>query len=263
LGTIVTTTKANVLAANAAVASDSSSWNNLNLGFDPTTTVNTTLSNSNLTATLNLVAGIPGARIASGISTGKFYFEIRTPSPSQGLTSFMGLLALSGTYTNMFSGMSLSAGVHTTNGIVIIETVTPGVTLGVFAVNDVLGVAVDFDAHLVWFRRNNGNWNNSGTANPATGVGGLTFSSASYPAGPAVNFAGTPALGDSYTINLGATSYANAAPSGFGNWIAWTPFKLTATLSAPQPGMAGYLHARVRTAKPSTTYYLDPKILLS
>jgi hypothetical protein len=27
--------------------------------------------------------------------------------------------------------------------------------------------------------------------------------------------------------------------------------------------MVGYLHARVRAAKPSTTYYLDPKIILS
>jgi hypothetical protein len=51
--------------------------------------------------------------------------------------------------------------------------------------------------------------------------------------------------------------------NGGGSGAGWLPFKLTATLSSPQPGMAGYLHARVRAAKPSTTWYLDPKITLS
>jgi hypothetical protein len=51
--------------------------------------------------------------------------------------------------------------------------------------------------------------------------------------------------------------------NGGGSGAGWSPFKLTTTLSAPQPGMAGYLHARVRAAKPSTTYYLDPMVVLS
>jgi hypothetical protein len=51
--------------------------------------------------------------------------------------------------------------------------------------------------------------------------------------------------------------------NGGGSGAGWSPFKLVATLSSPQPGMVGYLHARVRAAKPSTTYYLDPKIILS
>jgi hypothetical protein len=63
---------------------------------------------------------------------------------------------------------------------------------------------------------------------------------------------------------------ANAAVSsdgstwnGGGSGAGWSPFKLTITLSSPQPGMAGYLHARVRAAKPSTTVYIDPKIVLT
>jgi hypothetical protein len=51
--------------------------------------------------------------------------------------------------------------------------------------------------------------------------------------------------------------------NGGGSGAGWTPFKLVAVLSSPQPGLAGYLHARVRAAKPSTTYYLDPKIILT
>jgi hypothetical protein len=51
--------------------------------------------------------------------------------------------------------------------------------------------------------------------------------------------------------------------NGGGSGVGWSPFKLTTTLSSPQPGMAGYLHARVRAAKPSTTFYIDPQITLS
>ena len=51
--------------------------------------------------------------------------------------------------------------------------------------------------------------------------------------------------------------------NGGGSGAGWTPFKLTATLSSPQPQLAGYLHARVRVAKPSTTYYIDPQVVLS
>jgi hypothetical protein len=51
--------------------------------------------------------------------------------------------------------------------------------------------------------------------------------------------------------------------NGGGSGAGWSPFKLVAVLSSPQPGMAGYLHARVRAAKPSTTWYIDPQITLS
>ena len=41
---------------------------------------------------------------------------------------------------------------------------------------------------------------------------------------------------------------------------AWAPFKLTATLT---PGLAGYIHARVRVGKASATYYIDPQVYLT
>jgi hypothetical protein len=67
--------------------------------------------------------------------------------------------------------------------------------------------------------------------------------------------------------NLLASNAAVASDSstwnGGGSGAGWSPFKLVATLSAPQPGMAGYIHVRIRTAKPSTTYYLDPQVVLS
>jgi hypothetical protein len=41
--------------------------------------------------------------------------------------------------------------------------------------NDRICVAVDPASGLYWARLNNGNWNNSGTADPATGTGGYAF----------------------------------------------------------------------------------------
>jgi hypothetical protein len=65
-------------------------------------------------------------------------------------------------------------------------------------------------------------------------------------------------------------SSANAAVAsdgstwnGGGSGAGWSPFKLVATLASPQPGFAGIIEARVRVAKPSTTYYIDPMVTLS
>ena len=41
------------------------------------------------------------------------------------------------------------------------------------AEGSVTGVAFDVDAELVWFRTGAGDWNNSPTADPATGTGGI------------------------------------------------------------------------------------------
>jgi hypothetical protein len=67
--------------------------------------------------------------------------------------------------------------------------------------------------------------------------------------------------------NLLAANAAVASDSstwnGGGSGAGWSPFKLVAVLSSPQPAMAGYLHARVRAAKASTTLYIDPLIVLT
>jgi hypothetical protein len=48
--------------------------------------------------------------------------------------------------------------------------------------------------------------------------------------------------------------------NGGGSGGGWSPFKLTKTIT---PQMAGYIDARVRAAKASATYYIDPKIDLT
>jgi hypothetical protein len=77
-------------------------------------------------------------------------------------------------------------------------------------------------------------------------------------------------LGSVATTTKASILAANAAVAsdssswnGGGSGAGWSPFKLVATLSSPQPGLAGFLEARVRVAKVSSTYYIDPRPVLS
>lgn len=42
-----------------------------------------------------------------------------------------------------------------------------------------------------------------------------------------------------------------------------TAFKMAVTLSSPQPGAVGLIKVVVKAATASTTFYVDPKIVLS
>lgn len=80
---------------------------------------------------------------------------------------------------------------------------------------------------------------------------------------------GSP-LGDIVSTSKATLLSSNAAVAsdgsswnGGGSGAGWSPFKLVATLSSPQPALTGYIDVRVRAAKASTTYYVDPKIELT
>lgn len=81
------------------------------------------------------------------------------------------------------------------------------------AAGDVLQVAIDVPNNLIWFKINSGNWNNSGTANPATGTGGYSFGTA-FTGGVYV-FAHTPSNLGAGTARFASGSWTAGAPSGF------------------------------------------------
>jgi hypothetical protein len=90
-----------------------------------------------------------------------------------------------------------------------------GVTLSVPTTGQIVCIAADLDNRKIWFRTTaSGNWNNSGTANPATNTGGITI-----PAGtmvPFTVFGGSGGLANNViTANFGATAFSGAIPSGF------------------------------------------------
>lgn len=100
-----------------------------------------------------------------------------------------------------------------------------------FTESDVVGMAVDIDNKLIWWRSNAGNWNNNALADPATGVGGISF--ATIDAGPYYVYVDTNFLaGNSQvTANFGAAPYAHAAPAGYGNWGGGVPTQWDSTLN--------------------------------
>lgn len=95
-----------------------------------------------------------------------------------------------------------------------------GVTLALLGAYTAVGFAIDFAAGKFWGRRllpTVGNWNGSGAADPATGVGGLTLPAGISGGNPLFPVSGVAGL-DTVTINFGAGAFVGAIPAGF---VAW------------------------------------------
>lgn len=112
----------------------------------------------------------------------------------------------------------------------------------------VLCVAVNINSGLIWFRVNNGNWNNNSANNPATNVGGITLASNFVYATPSLYLSATT---EQITANFGATAYTQSVPSSYINW--------------PSPGdqtvmMVTQESAETYVTNPSTMYITQEAI---
>lgn len=178
-----------------------------------------TLSNGDLTATATSASSKVVRSVASH-SSGKYFCSFHLDGPdsaafrvavgvADSTQSLSGDLGLSGVH---------SAGVYDVDGVLY----QSGGNSAVFTstnpiIGDIVDMALDIDNLKIWFRRNGGNWNNNGSADPATNVGGATIFAISTPmfvAGELLNTSTTTAL----TANFGGSAYTYAAPSGFSNW---------------------------------------------
>lgn len=177
-----------------------------NTTWNPADLLNVTLSGGNLIAT---ASGAGGARSKEAVSSGKYFWEhtyttINTNSIANGVALSTASLS------------TPSAGTSTIlriNGNININGSYSGSTLGIISSGAAIDVAVDFAAKLIWYRiAPAGNWNGSGTANPATGAGGLSI--AAIATGPlyALFSGGTS---DKITANFGDSAFSGAVPSGF------------------------------------------------
>lgn len=169
-----------------------------------------TLSNGNLTATGTTTADVSAYSTASHLS-GKFYVEVTATTVTRG---FVGIQKTSEPVGN-FPGINGNGISCVNDGTQFVVNGFPSVgATTVFTNGAVVSLAVDLDAKLIWQRVGAGNWNASGTANPATGVGGVTISAV----GPFwfALVAGNTAT--SLTVNFGATAFTQTPPVGFGTW---------------------------------------------
>lgn len=186
----------------------------------------TTLSNANLTASTSASAG---ARAIGGWTTGKYYWEITyTTVNTNSLTTGVGLA----TGDLAFGSATGFCWLGRSTGGININAAASGSSLGAaVAQGSVVGVAVDFGAKLIWFRiAPAGNWNGSGTANPATGAGGVDISAIST--GPLYAFM-SGAASDVITANFGSSAFTGTVPSTFTSglpislYTTWNPSDLS------------------------------------
>ena len=102
------------------------------------------------------------------------------------------------------------------DGQVYINGSTEATYLG-FGSGSVVDIAVDVDAGQAWFRIDGGVWNNNGSADPATNVGGLDISAVTTPGLP-LSISASPyynsgtATGDIISI---ATNSTHSIPAGY------------------------------------------------
>jgi hypothetical protein len=179
-----------------------------NTTWNPADLVAVTLTGSNLVAACT---GNGGVRSVQSLSTGKYYWE-NTYTTVQTNNLICGLGLSTAVLSSPTTG---SARIGRTNGHIFINaTDTLASISGGAAVpaGSVICFAVDFTAQLLWARQGAaGSWNGSGTANPATGTGGLSIAAIS---GPLFALMAGANL-DKVTANFGDSAFTGTVPSGF------------------------------------------------
>jgi hypothetical protein len=192
------------------------------------------LSADRLTAT-NIPNGDGGVCGVNPQSGGKYYFEITIVGISNATNASGGIGVTTtpadyGGLNSVGSGgvMNFVTGVVWANG----SHSDPGTGHGYVGTQlqdgDIIGVAVNVDAGLVWFRCvsgpdvetvwNAGGFNNSPNANPLTGIDGFPIPGSGII--PFASFSSDPSTGDRYIANFGQKAYIinPAQVLGFEDW---------------------------------------------
>jgi hypothetical protein len=165
------------------------------------------------------VSGVTAAgavRTIDKLNSGKLYFEYTCTT----WTSNCGVgVANSRAVLSTVAGNPLNASfVQGGNGNVWVNGAqVSGASLGARANGDVIGVAIDLNTPLIWYRvAPSGNWNNAAGANPATGVGGIPIISITSALIPLFGlFAVNSNVAQSITANFGDSAFVGAVPAGF------------------------------------------------
>jgi hypothetical protein len=173
------------------------------------------LSNGNLTVTTGGSATNGGVRSTTSTTTGKVYFEY-TCTNLTGANTGAGIATSTANLATM-GGTVAGACLVYSGGAIYFNGVDQGKNVGAIGAGAVLSFAIDVPNSLLWARLGAGNWNGSGTANPATGVGGISISSL-FPSNAARAALAVNGASINVTANFGASSFAQSVPSGFTAW---------------------------------------------
>jgi hypothetical protein len=161
----------------------------------------------------NLLASsiaLSAASVGPRFPVGALYFEMRCRAKAG--TPGVGLINMAYSFGVLALGTTVNSISYNSDGTVKINNVTLA-TISAWTTGDVVCVAFHPGLKLIWFRVNNGSWNNDGSANPATFVNGIDTStfSADRPA-PAVGFS---VGGTSMEAQLATADFDYSVPSGY------------------------------------------------
>ena len=164
-----------------------------------------TLADSDRTI-VSAAANFLGARTVETFSTGKYYCECESPNITSGnfLAGIVGstFSAASTAITSALTYYSQGPAIYKSGTLLSLTSSLPNATA--------LGIAVDVDNTLIWFRVG-AVWQNSG--DPAAGTGGFDYSP--YITNP-IAFAGCMYTNtERQEWNFGQAAFAQTPPTGF------------------------------------------------
>ena len=230
-------------------------------------TAATTLSNSDKTATINAAgAGVRSTTKHLSGTAGKFYAEFKVDVWVS--TGLVGVKSSAGV-PNLTTGAIY---VNASGGITNDATSTGLGVGGALATGTVISVAWDAGAKKLWFRRDDGLWNNNASHDPVTGTGGVDASS--FPnTEHHLYFAGSP-VNTQVTVRTELAEFTQAVPTGFKSWMgevanAWSANDKTADIALTNGDKTAATALNVANGVRSTTrrangtagkYYAEFKI---
>jgi hypothetical protein len=170
------------------------------------------VSNGNLTATNASTDHNAVIRAIKSLSRGKWHWESTVGAAAlDGNGSPAGIALSSAVLSTYLGDQDDSLGWYPDGSVYINEIVVS--TVGTYVAGNRLVIEYDADAKLIWLAVGAGNWNNSGTANPATGTEGI--STAAIIGDPVFPAAGLYKSTDSVTLHSDAATFTRAVSSGF------------------------------------------------
>jgi len=197
-----------------------------------------TLSNSNFTATSTGTGGVRSTTSRKPSDGGKYYFEftnilMTSSNDGIGFANASWVLTASSNSFDICSHVTFGAVRDGSGGSISYADGDPS--------GHTLSVALDFDNGHMWWRIDGNNWNNSGTANPATNTGGNVAAMIAHSSTtPLFLAAALVVSGDHVTMNGGSNgAFAQSIPSGF---VQWDPASNTfdVTEAADTASFIGY-----------------------
>jgi len=151
-----------------------------------------------------------------GQSTGKFYSEytLSVLGPGEAVVGIANNGSLNA-FSHYVADCAVRPGI--TTEIQAAPSTRIFVNLGPMVAGMIIGMAVDLDAKLIWFRSTNGNWNGDASASPSAEVGGVSIAGTSMIVGSPYfyPFAIGEKPGHQIIANFGQSSFHYSVPSGF------------------------------------------------